>query len=116
MSNHDASCQESQLIIPQNQVELEYLADFFKVFGDKTRLRILYLLSEDEFCVTHIAESLGMTNPAISQQLRLLRTNRLIKSRREGKEVIYSLDDHHILHILTQGMSHVHEKCPPSTT
>lgn len=94
---------------PPNLEEVEHLAYFFKVFGDKTRLRILYLLSENEFCVTHMAESLDMSRPAISQQLRILKTNRLIKSRRDGKEVIYSLDDQHIHQILSQGMNHIHE-------
>lgn len=92
-----------------NIESIEYLADFFKVFGDKTRVRILYLLKDTEVCVSCIADQFGMTSPAVSHQLRILKNSRLIKSRRDGKEVFYSLNDHHIHHILDDGMVHINE-------
>lgn len=95
-----------------SEEEITSLADFFKVFGDKTRIRILYLLKEQELCVCDLADVLGMTSPAVSHQLRILKINRLIKSRRDGKSVFYSLDDHHIHDILAQGMVHVGERFP----
>lgn len=91
---------------------LASLADFFKVFGDGTRIRILYLLQEQELCVCDMAAALSMSSPAVSHQLRILKINRLIKSRRQGKSMFYSLDDHHIHDILAQGMTHVEEKYP----
>lgn len=115
-NNHNEDChshQESCCNTPIPTLEsIEHLADFFKVFADKTRVRILYLLKESELCVCCIAEKLGMTSPAVSHQLRILKTNRLIKSRREGKEVFYSLNDHHIHHILGDGMIHINEIYP----
>lgn len=98
--------------IQPKEEHMEALADFFKVFGDKTRVRILYLLRSQELCVCDLASSLGMTSPAISHQLRILKTNRLIKSKRQGKSVIYSLDDQHINEILGDGMIHVMEMFP----
>lgn len=89
-----------------------HLADFYKVFGDKTRIRILYLLKKQDLCVCDLAESLGMTSPAVSHQLRILKTNRLIKSKRQGKSMFYSLDDVHIHGILNDGMTHVDEIMP----
>ncbi|MFI3249700.1 MAG: metalloregulator ArsR/SmtB family transcription factor [Eubacteriales bacterium] len=88
----------------------ENLADFFKVFGDKTRIRILYLLKEQELCVCDLAECLNMTSPAVSHQLRILKMHRLVKSKRDGKSMFYSLDDHHIHGILADGMNHITEK------
>lgn len=96
-------------LIPSDQ-SLEPLADFFKVFGDKTRIKILYLLKEHELCVCDLADCLGMTSPAVSHQLRVLKTNRLIISRRQGKSVFYSLDDQHIHDILAEGMTHISEE------
>lgn len=104
-------CGNSINILPTEE-QMSDLADFFKIFGDKTRVRILYSLKEGELCVCELADAMGMTSPAISHQLRILKTNRLIKSRREGKTVIYSLDDHHIHDILAQSMSHVDEMFP----
>ncbi|MFI3253987.1 MAG: metalloregulator ArsR/SmtB family transcription factor [Eubacteriales bacterium] len=88
------------------------LADFYKIFGDKTRIRILYLLKNQDLCVCDLAECLGMTSPAVSHQLRILKTNRLIKSKRQGKSMFYSLDDQHIHGILNDGMTHVDEMSP----
>lgn len=85
------------------------LADLFKVFGDSTRLKILYALFEDEFCVCDLAQSLSMTQSAISHQLKVLKQSRLIKSRREGKNIFYSLADDHVRTIISQGAEHIEE-------
>ena len=84
-------------------------ADFFKAFADKTRLRILCALSLHELCVCDIAELLGMTQSAISHQLRFLKQSRLVKNRKDGKTVFYSLNDDHISSILAQGLEHIQE-------
>ena len=86
------------------------LAELFKVFGDSTRIRILYVLFVDEMCVCDIAYLLGMSQSAISHQLRVLRNARLVKSRRSGKEMYYSLNDEHISMIFDSGLAHVEEK------
>ena len=83
------------------------LAELFKVFGDSTRIRILFVLFEAEVCVCDLAETLGMTQSAISHQLRILKQNRLVKSRREGKQGFYSLADDHVRTIIGQGMEHL---------
>ena len=85
------------------------LAELFKVFGDSTRIRILYALFESELCVCDIAQLLGMTQSAVSHQLRILKSNKLVKFRREGKTVFYSLDDDHVRSILSLGMEHLDE-------
>ncbi|MBQ1681263.1 MAG: helix-turn-helix transcriptional regulator [Agathobacter sp.] len=85
------------------------LAELFKVFGDSSRIRILYVLFEAEVCVCDLAEALGMTQSAVSHQLKILKTNRLVKARREGKSVFYSLADDHVRSILGQGAEHVTE-------
>lgn len=89
--------------------KLQKLAGFFKVFGDYTRVRILWALDESEMCVCDIAYLLDMTQSAISHQLRVLKQAALVKSRREGKVVYYSLDDDHIKMILDQGFEHISE-------
>jgi len=89
--------------------ELYDLAELFKVFGDTTRIRILYVLFEAEMCVCDIAEMLSMTPSAISHQLRLLKQFRLVKSRREGKTIYYSLADDHVRSIIDQGKEHIEE-------
>lgn len=89
--------------------ELYDLAELFKVFGDSTRIRILYVLFEAEVCVCDIAEALHMTQPAISHQLKILKQARLVKSRREGKSVFYSLADGHVRTIIAQGREHIEE-------
>lgn len=91
------------------QEELQDLADFFKVFGDPTRLRILYVLLCEEMCVYDIANLLGMSQSAISHQLRVLKQMDLVKNRREGKTIFYSLADAHIVTILSQGLDHIEE-------
>lgn len=82
-------------------------ADFFKVFGDSSRLKLLKLLLKGEMCVSDIAEKLNMSQSAISHQLRVLRQSRLVKYRREGKTVFYSLDDEHVEHIIEEGITHI---------
>ena len=85
------------------------LAQLFRIFGDSTRIRILYVLFEAEMCVCDIAQLLGMTQSAISHQLRSLKNARLVKARREGKTVFYSLADDHVKTIINQGIEHVCE-------
>ena len=89
--------------------ELQDLAEFFKVFGDGTRLKILYVLLSAEMCVFDIAAVLGMSQSAISHQLRVLKQMALVKNRREGKTIFYSLADAHIVTILSQGLDHIEE-------
>jgi len=86
------------------------LAELFKVFGDTTRIKILYALSDSEMCVCDIAALLNMTQSAISHQLRVLKQARLVKFRRDGKVVYYSLDDEHVKHIFDQGLVHINEQ------
>lgn len=86
------------------------LAEFFKVFGDCTRIRILQLLFQSEMCVCDIATLLGLGQSAVSHQLRLLKQMRLVKFRKEGKTVFYSLADDHIKTIMDQGMEHINEE------
>jgi len=85
------------------------LAELFRVFGDSTRIRILYVLFEAEMCVCDIAALLGMTQSAISHQLRSLKNARLVKARREGKTIFYSLADDHVKTIMGQGIDHICE-------
>lgn len=85
------------------------LADLFKIFADSTRIKILYVLFESEMCVCDIAQLLNMSQSAISHQLRVLKTSSLVKNRRDGKTVFYSLADHHIKTILDQGFEHISE-------
>jgi len=85
------------------------LAEIFSLLGDRTRVRILHALSLGELCVCDISAALGMTSSAISHQLRLLRTAKLVRARKEGKNVFYALDDGHVHSLLTQGLEHVLE-------
>lgn len=94
--------------MPQEE-ELYDLAELFKVFGDSTRIRILFVLFEAEVCVCDLAEALNMTQSAISHQLRILKQSRLVKSRREGKSIFYSLADSHVWTIINQGLEHIEE-------
>ncbi|MGO1369236.1 MAG: ArsR/SmtB family transcription factor [Senegalia sp. (in: firmicutes)] len=86
------------------------LADFFKVFGDPTRIKIIYALYESEMCVCDIAELLSMSQSAISHQLRSLKDKGVVKYRKEGRTVFYSLDDEHIYEILNSGLKHICHK------
>ncbi|MCR4605589.1 MAG: metalloregulator ArsR/SmtB family transcription factor [Eubacterium sp.] len=92
-----------------SEEELYDLAELFKVFGDTTRIRILYELFGGELCVSDIADKLGMTQSAISHQLRVLKANRLVRFRRDGKTIYYSLDDDHVRSIIEMGVEHVLE-------
>ena len=83
--------------------------ELFKVFGDSTRMRILFVLFEAEVCVCDLAKALNMTQSAISHQLRILKQNKLVKSRREGKSIFYSLADDHVRTIFNQGREHIEE-------
>ena len=85
------------------------LTELFRIFGDSTRIRILYVLFEAEMCVCDIASLLGMTQSAISHQLQVLKKSKLVKYRRQGKTVFYSLADAHVRAIIGQGMEHVTE-------
>lgn len=89
--------------------DLYDLAELFKVFGDSTRIRILFVLFESEMCVCDIAQLLNMTQSAISHQLRILKQSQLVKSRRDGKSVFYSLADDHVCRIINQGFEHIKE-------
>lgn len=85
------------------------LADTFRVLGDPTRVRILDALSGGELCVNNLASRIGLSESAVSHQLRLLRTMRLVRARREGRQAYYAVDDHHILELLAQASTHVQE-------
>ena len=89
--------------------ELYDLAELFKVFGDSTRIRILYVLFEAEVCVCDLAEVLNMTQSAISHQLKILKQSKLVKARREGKSIFYSLADDHVRGIIAMGQEHIEE-------
>ena len=105
---HDQVVEEVRRHIPNEDV-LYDLTELFRIFGDSTRVRILYALFEAEMCVCDIAELLGMTQSAISHQLRALKNVRLVRARREGKTVYYSLADSHVRAIIDQGLEHVLE-------
>ena len=85
------------------------LAELFKIFGDSTRVKILYALLESELCVCDLAKLMEVTQSAVSHQLRVLKASKLVKFRREGKTVYYSLADEHVSRILSQGMEHIAE-------
>ena len=94
--------------MPDDEI-LYDLAELFKIFGDSTRIKILYVLFESEMCVCDIAQLLNMTQSAISHQLRALKQSKLVKYRREGKTVFYSLADGHVRTIINQGLEHIQE-------
>ena len=94
--------------LPPDEV-LYDLAELFKIFGDSTRIKILYALLQSELCVCDIAGLLDVTQSAVSHQLRVLKASKLVKFRREGKVVFYSLADNHVSRILSQGMEHIEE-------
>ena len=104
----DAALTRLQNELPDDEVLYE-LADLFRVFGDSTRIKILYALFESEKCVNDISSAVGISQSAVSHQLRVLRTSKLVKFRREGKAMLYSLDDDHVRSMLELGMEHVEE-------
>lgn len=105
---HDEVVQRVQKVMPDDEYMKE-LAEFYKVFGDATRVKILYALLESEMCVCDLAALLKMTQSAISHQLRVLKQMKLVKNRRDGKTIYYSLADGHIQNIISQGMEHITE-------
>ena len=105
---HEEAVQEVLKHMPDEN-KLYDLAEVFKIFGDSTRIRILYVLFEAEVCVCDLAQLLNMKQSAISHQLKILKQAKLVKSRREGKSVFYSLADDHVRTIINQGMEHVEE-------
>ena len=105
---HEELVAQVQSALPDDDT-LSRLTDLFKAFADGTRIRILYVLFEAEVCVCDLARLLGMTQSAVSHQLRILKQARLIKSRRDGKTVFYSLADNHVATLLRQGTEHISE-------
>ena len=119
MTDHDIEICDEQCVhtdavqavhshMPDDDI-LYDVAELFKVFGDSTRIRILSALSDDSICVCDLAEALGMTQSAVSHQLRILKQAKLVSARREGKSVIYSLSDDHVRTIIRQGIEHITE-------
>ena len=103
---HDDIVSKVNEVLPDEEL-LYDLAELYKIFGDSTRIKILYVLFESEMCVCDIATLLNMSMSAISHQLRVLRGARLVKFRKEGKEAFYSLDDDHVVTLMQQGLDHV---------
>ncbi len=113
--NNKGEVMEDKNILDQvknNQPEDEYLyelSELFRIFGDSTRIKILYALLDAELCVGDLAEVLSLTQSSVSHQLRILKNAKLVKFRRDGKSIFYSLDDDHVKNILNLGMEHVEE-------
>lgn len=108
LHHHEATVQSILHSLPSEE-ELSDMAELFKVFGDSTRIRILYLLSRSELCVCDIADILGLTQPAISYQLKALKGFHLVRSRRVGKTILYSLADAHVETIIGMAKEHLEE-------
>jgi len=106
--DHAAAVAKVKEQLPDDDI-LYDLADLFRIFADSSRIKILYALYEAELCVGALTQALGMTQSAVSHQLRSLRQAKLVKYRREGKTVYYSLSDDHVVTILAQGMEHIEE-------
>ena len=96
------------VVMPDDEVLYE-LADLFRVFGDSTRIKILYALHDNELCVQDIANAVQLSQSAVSHQLRVLKDTKLVRFRRDGKTVYYALDDDHVRSILSMGMDHIEE-------
>ena len=105
---HEHTVEQVLALMPDDE-KLYDLAELFKVFADSTRIKILYALFEAELCVCDIAQLLGLTQSAVSHQLRVLKAGRLVKPRKEGKTVFYSLADDHVRTLIAQGMDHINE-------
>ncbi len=106
--DHAAAVERVRQELPDDDV-LYDLADLFRIFADSSRVKILYALYQGELCVGAITQALGMTQSAVSHQLRALKAAKLVKFRREGKTIFYSLADDHVVAILAQGMEHITE-------
>ena len=98
---------QSQML---EEKQLSAVSEFFKVLGDETRMKIINALAHEELCVTDLAAALGMTQSAVSHQLKLLRMANQVKARREGKSIDYSLDDQHVIDILDEALTHIRHK------
>lgn len=107
---YDPSSPEAKDALRERLIEVAGLSELFKVLGDETRTRILYLLSLQELCVCDIAEVMEMSLPAVSHHLRLLKAHRIVKYRREGKQVFYSLDDDHVVGLIRLAQEHFEEE------
>ena len=107
--DHEAILQKVRQDLPTDELLCD-LSDLFKIFGDTTRIKILYALLESEMCVCAIADLLGMTQSAISHQLRILKDANLVANRREGKTIYYFLSDDHVRTIIGQGFEHLIEE------
>lgn len=105
---HEELLQKVTAQMPKEEA-LYDLAELFKVFGDSTRIRILFVLFEAEVCVCDLAEALGMTQSAVSHQLKILKQAKLVKNRRAGKSIFYSLADDHVRAMIGQGLEHIEE-------
>ncbi|MDY3906893.1 MAG: metalloregulator ArsR/SmtB family transcription factor [Lawsonibacter sp.] len=105
---HQDAVEQVRGLLPPDET-LYDLAELFKIFGDSTRVKILYALLESELCVCDIAKLMEVSQSAVSHQLRVLKASKLVKFRREGKTVYYSLADEHVIRILSQGMEHILE-------
>ena len=118
-NSYEAECCEEHVIHNEllqkvngkmpDEEEISDLSDLFKVFGDSTRLKILFVLFESEVCVCDLAEILHMTQSAISHQLKVLKQSKLVTNRREGKSIFYALADSHVRSIIAQGRDHIEE-------
>ena len=110
-----SECEEHPLLIERSRASLPdadklyNLADFFKIFGDSTRLGILFAIDKAPMCVCDISATLGMTKSAVSHQLKILRQNRLVKYKKSGKNVFYELSDNHVRDIIEKALEHVEE-------
>ena len=102
------TAQPGPLVMPDDEVLYE-LADLFRVFGDSSRIKILYALHDNELCVQDIANAVQLSQSAVSHQLRVLKDSKLVRFRRDGKTVYYALDDDHVRSILSMGMDHIEE-------
>lgn len=105
---HEDKVKNAKKTIPKDEMIYD-LAEFFKVFADSTRMKIIYALMEGELCVCDIAVLVGTTQSAISHQLRILKQAKLVKYKKDGKAVYYSLDDDHICEIVKKGREHIEE-------
>lgn len=105
---HEAEVERARLKMPDETILCE-LGDFFKTLGDSTRVRIVSALMYGELCVCDIAAALDMSVSAVSHQLRVLRQAKMVRTRRDGKQIFYSIDDHHVGILVTTGLEHIRE-------
>lgn len=103
---YSITCRGSERELRSSLLEVAGLSELFRVLADETRTKILYLLSHRDLCVCDLGYLLEMTSPAVSHHLRLLKTMRLVRTRREGKQVFYTLDDHHVLDLIQTAREH----------